>query len=113
MDKRTLFCRLCGTPLARPVFDLKVLEKYDDYKYPFSKYGLGLIDAPSHYNNVSNYFLQPQRLNCSSYSFKSPIDVWNNGTAKQIWSCLGPIWRGINEMKKVNIFPFDRFSNLF
>ena len=80
----------------------EVLEKYDDYKYPFSKYGLGLIDAPSHYNNVSNYFLQPQRLNCSSYSFKSPIDVWNNGTAKQIWSCLGPIWRGINEMKKVN-----------
>ena len=50
-----------------------VFEKYDDYKYPYSKYGLGIIDAPSTYNKCSNYFHQELRLNCSSYSFRAPI----------------------------------------
>jgi len=80
-----------------------VKEKYDDYKYNFKEYGLGIIDAPSIYNDVSNYFHQSLRLNCSSYSFKSPLDVWYNGTAKDIWRCLGPIWRGINGMKPVMV----------
>ena len=74
----------------------KVFEKYDDYEYGFDKYGLGLIDAPSTYNISSNYFHQHLRLNCSSYGFKAPIDVWQNGNAKDVWRCLGPIWRGIN-----------------
>tara|TARA_B100002003_G_scaffold239773_1_gene259524 strand:+ start:328 stop:1653 length:1326 start_codon:yes stop_codon:yes gene_type:complete len=77
----------------------EIFEKYNDYKYPFSKYGLGLINAPSTFNSVSDYYHNHLRLDCSSYSFKSPIDVWNNGTAKEIWSCLGPIWRGINNVK--------------
>jgi len=34
-----------------------VLEKYDDYKYPYSEYGLGVIDAPSTYNYISDYFM--------------------------------------------------------
>ena len=80
-----------------------VKEKYDDYKYNFATHGLGIIDAPSIYNDVSNYFHQELRLNCSSYSFKSPLDVWYNGTAKDIWRCLGPIWRGINGMKPVTV----------
>jgi len=80
--------------------DNNVMEKYDDYKYNYKEYGLGIIDAPSTYNNISNYFHQSLRLNCSSYSFKAPIDVWTNGTSKDIWRCLGPIWRGINNMKK-------------
>ena len=80
-----------------------VKEKYDDYKYNFKEYGLGIIDAPSIYNDVSNYFHQELRLNCSSYSFKAPLDVWYNGTAKDIWRCLGPIWRGINGMKPVMV----------
>ena len=83
--------------------DKNVKEKYDDYKYNFKEYGLGIIDAPSIYNNVSNYFHQELRLNCSSYSFKAPLDVWYNGNAKDIWRCLGPIWRGINDMKKVMV----------
>ncbi len=74
----------------------EVFEKYDDYEYNFKDYGLGLIDAPSTYNVSSNYFHQHLRLNCSSYGFKAPIDVWQNGDAKDIWRCLGPIWRGIN-----------------
>ena len=80
-----------------------VKEKYDDYKYNFKEHGLGIIDAPSIYNDVSNYFHQELRLNCSSYSFKSPLDVWYNGTAKDIWRCLGPMWRGINGMKPVTV----------
>ena len=90
---------------VKPVEQLEknVKEKYDDYKYNFKEYGLGIIDAPSIYNDVSNYFHQELRLNCSSYSFKSPLDVWYNGTAKDIWRCLGPIWRGINGMKPVTV----------
>jgi len=83
--------------------DNNVMEKYTDYKYPYKDYGLGIIDAPSTYNNVSNYFHQELRLQCSSYSFKAPLDVWYRGTAKEIWRCLGPIWRGINDMKKVMV----------
>lgn len=80
-----------------------VKEKYDDLKYNFKDHGLGVIDAPSIYNDVSNHFHQELRLNCSSYGFKAPLDVWYNGTAKDIWRCLGPIWRGINNMKPVMI----------
>ena len=83
--------------------DKNVKEKYDDYKYNFKDHGLGIIDAPSIYNDVSNYFHQHLRLNCSSFGFKAPMDVWQNGTAKDIWRCLGPIWRGINSMKPVEI----------
>ena len=90
---------------VKPVDQLEknVKEKYDDYKYNFKEHGLGIIDAPSIYNDVSNYFHQELRLNCSSYSFKSPLDVWYNGTAKDIWRCLGPMWRGINGMKPVMV----------
>ena len=84
-----------------------VKEKYDDYKYNFKEHGLGIIDAPSIYNDVSNYFHQELRLNCSSYSFKSPLDVLYNGTAKDIWRCLGPIWRGINGMKPVMVDGYE------
>ena len=80
-----------------------IKEKYDDYKYNFKDHGLGIIDAPSVYNDVSNYFHQHLRLNCGSFGFRAPMDVWENGTAKDIWRCLGPIWRGINSMKPVMI----------
>ena len=84
------------TKICKPVeqVEKKVFEKYDEYD--FKRYGLGLIDAPSTYNISSNYFHQHLRLNCSSYGFRAPIDVWENGNAKDIWRCLGPIWRGIN-----------------
>ena len=29
-----------------------IFEKYDDYKYNYKEHGLGLIDAPSIYNDV-------------------------------------------------------------
>ena len=78
----------------------EVFEKYDDYKYPYHEYGLGLINGPSTYNDVSNYFMQDLRLACGSYGFNAPKKVWEEGTAKEIWRCMGPIWRGINGVQK-------------
>jgi len=80
-----------------------VFEKYDDYKYSYEDYGLGLINGPSNFNDVSNYFHQDLRLECGSYGFRAPKEVWENGSAYDIWKCFGPIWRGINDVKKVMI----------
>ena len=43
----------------------EVFEKYDDYKYPFSDYGLGVLDTPSTFNTCSDYFHE-----------SSPTKVW-------------------------------------
>ena len=80
--------------------DKDIMEKFNDYIYPYSKNGLGVIDAPSVFSKASNAFHQDLRLNCGSYGFRAPIDVWTTGTAKEIWKCLGPIWRGINGVSK-------------
>jgi hypothetical protein len=85
----------------------EVFEKYDDYKYPYSEYGLGLINGASTFNDVSNYFMQDLRLECSSYGFRAPKEVWENGDAYAIWKCLGPIWRGINDVKLTKIKELD------
>jgi len=85
----------------------EVFEKYDDYKYPYSMYGLGLINGASTFNDVSNYFMQDLRLECSSYGFRAPKEVWENGDAYAIWKCLGPIWRGINGVKLTKIKELD------
>jgi len=87
--------------------DKEVFEKYDDYQYPYSKYGLGLINGPSTYNDVSNFFMQDLRLECGSYGFRAPKEVWENGDAYAIWKCLGPIWRGINGVKLTKVKDLD------
>ena len=74
----------------------EVIEKYDDYKYEFQTCGQGLIDTPSTYNSCSDYFMNHLRLRCGSYGFKAPAQVWEEGTAKQIWSSIGGLWRGVN-----------------
>jgi len=84
-----------------------VFEKYDDYKYSYSDYGLGLINGASTFNKVSNYFMQDLRLECSSYGFRAPKEVWENGSAYDIWKCLGPIWRGINKVHLVKVKQLD------
>ena len=85
----------------------EVFEKYDDYKYSYKEYGLGLINGPSNFNDVSNYFHQDLRLACGSYGFRAPKEVWETGTAKDIWKCMGPIWRGINGVQKTIIKELD------
>ena len=66
----------------------EVLEKYDDYKYNFNEYGLGVIDSTHTFNDASDYFHQHLRLACGSYGYKSFLEVFKSGTAKEIWSCL-------------------------
>ncbi len=73
----------------------EVMEKYDDYKYSYADYGLGMVDVPSTFNEVSDYFHNKGRMACGSYGFTSPVDRWNSGD--NIWGVLGPIWRGVND----------------
>ena len=51
--------------------------------------------------------MQDLRLECGSYGFRAPKEVWENGDAYAIWKCLGPIWRGINNVQKKTITEFD------
>lgn len=55
-----------------------VLEKYHDYKYPFDQYGFGMIQFGHHYNDVSNFFQQENRLACSSYGFPASLEIWKD-----------------------------------
>ena len=74
----------------------EVIEKYDDYKYEFKTCGQGIIEGPTVYNEVSDHFMNHLRLRCGSYGFMAPAQVWEQGTAKQIWSSIGGLWRGVN-----------------
>jgi len=73
-----------------------VFEKYDDYKYSYNEYGLGIIDGTAQFNDASNYFHQDIRLDCGTWQLKSPRQTWEQGTAKDVWRTLGGLWRGIN-----------------
>ena len=111
-DMRTAFANLqkfdtSTICIPNEQVEKEVFEKYDDYKYPYSNYGLGLINGASTFNDVSNYFMQDLRLECSSYGFRAPKEVWENGDAYAIWKCLGPIWRGINGVKLTKVKELD------
>ena len=51
--------------------------------------------------------MQDVRLECGSYGFRAPKEVWENGDAYAIWKCLGPIWRGINDVKLTKVKDLD------
>ena len=53
--------------------DKEVIEKYDDYKYSYAEYGLGVIEGPSTFNYVSDSFMNDLRMACGSYGFKSAV----------------------------------------
>ena len=78
----------------------EVVEKYDDYKYPYSIFGLGMVNAPSTFNDASDYFMQDLRLSCDSYGHKAPLNAFRDSNAKQLKSALGAIWRGVNDITK-------------
>ena len=78
----------------------EVMEKYDDYKYSYKDYGLGLIDGPSTFNYCADSFMNDLRMSCGSYGFKSPVQRWNDGD--NIWGAFGPIWRGVNSSKDLS-----------
>lgn len=76
----------------------EVVEKYNDYKYPFSSYGKFVISFGHYHNDISNYYQQKNRYDCSSYTFNSPNEIWKdkNLLTKMNWT----FWRfdvnGIN-----------------
>lgn len=78
----------------------EVVEKYDDYKYPYHTFGLGMVNAPSTFNDASDYFHQDLRLACDSYGHKAPLNAFKDSNAKQLKSALGAIWRGVNDITK-------------
>jgi len=76
-----------------------VVEKYQDYKYPFSTHGKLVIDITNSYNPISNFFQQENRMTCSSYGFESPYTIWNSQKLleKMNWT----FWRlGNKELNK-------------
>ena len=44
-----------------------IMEKYDDNKYSYEEYGLGLIDGPSTFNYCADAFMNDLRMECGSY----------------------------------------------
>jgi hypothetical protein len=80
--------------IIRDLSSRDILEKYDDYEYPFNKYGKMLIQFGHYYNDVSNFFQQENRLSCGSYGFLAPLEIWNSKDA----------------LKKMN-YTFWRFDN--
>ena len=77
-----------------------VVEKYDDYKYPYKDYGLGFIDGPSVFNYCADSFMNELRMRCGSYGFKAAVTRWEDGD--NIWGAFGPIWRGVNDAKELS-----------
>ena len=109
---REIFLKLKNTDVWKYItpnesLDREVIEKYDDYKYPYSEYGLGLIDCPSVFNDVSDYFHQDLRLACDSYGHRSPLNHFAYSSAKEMKAALGAIWRGVNDVKKVTVKDTD------
>ena len=78
-----------------------VMEKYDDYKYAYKDYGLGVIDAPPIFNYCSDFFMHDLRMSCGSYGYKSPVDRWNE--ADNLWGVFGPIWRNVNQERELSV----------
>jgi hypothetical protein len=80
----------------------EVVEKYNDYKYPYSKHGKFVIEFGHYYNDISNYFQQENRMSCPSYGFKSPIDIWNSLELLKKMNWI--FWRmGTNTINETNI----------
>jgi len=69
----------------------RVLEKYDDYGYPYSKYGLGVVQMGNSYIDVSNYFNQHLRMECDVYGFRSAHYRWKH--AEDLRTVFLALWR--------------------
>ena len=76
------FKKFCSDDLSRMIItDLQsrdIIEKYNDYKYPFALNGFGMIQFGHYYNDVSNFFQQKNRLSCGSYGFPAPLEIWKD-----------------------------------
>jgi len=76
------FAKFCKDDMSDFFFTTEqksdVMEKYDDYKYPYKDCGNGIIQFGHYYNDVSNFFQQHNRMSCGSYGFASPLEIWKD-----------------------------------
>ncbi len=58
--------------------DFDVVEEIYEYKYKYADMPLGVIDKSNHYNVISDYFQQMNRMKCGSNSSSAPLEIWND-----------------------------------
>jgi hypothetical protein len=58
--------------------DFDVVEERYEYKYKYADMPLGVIDKSNHYNVISDYFQQMNRMKCGSNSSSAPLEIWND-----------------------------------
>lgn len=78
-----------------------VVEKYNDYKYPYSQYGKYVISFGHYHNDISNFFQQRNRYDCGSHGFYSPNEIWysEENLQKMNWTFWRMEDQGINHDK--------------
>ena len=79
----------------------EVVEKYEDYKYPYSTHGKFVISFGHYFNDISNYYHQRNRYDCGSHGFVSPNEYWYSPDLlkKMNWTFWRMEDRGINHGK--------------
>jgi hypothetical protein len=79
----------------------EVVEKYLDYKYPYSKHGKFVISYGHYFNDISNYYQQRNRYDCGSHGFVSPNEYWYSPDLleRMNWTFWRMEDRGINHGK--------------
>jgi len=68
-----------------------VHEKYDDYVGNWNDHGLGVINYSANYNEISDIFMNKERLKCSYFKTAAPSIVWES--QENLKLILSPIWR--------------------
>ena len=76
------FLELCSKNLESHVKPKEqthdVLEKFDDYRRPYSSHGLGVIDCGASFNIISDYDMYEERMKCGSTHSPSPMEKWKD-----------------------------------
>ena len=76
------FLELCTLNMGKYIYPKdqtkNVLEKYDDYRRPYSQYGLGVLDCHPVYNVISDYYMNDLRMECGYHAAPSPMALWKD-----------------------------------
>ena len=79
-DKR--FLELCRKSMSKHIIPKEqtkdVLEKFSDYKRPYSTHGLGVINCGAEFNVISDYPMYEERMKCGSHTSPSPMEKWQD-----------------------------------
>ena len=71
-------------------------------KYNFDDYGLYAIQMGSTYNAISDYFHNKTRVGCFAHNQKNAVNIWTQGTVKEVKSLISGIFRMTWEMKSIS-----------